>query len=45
METKDELLFLAAMALVGLVIRGESPKDAAQMAQQYAQAMADQLKL
>jgi len=39
MDEKDERMFFAAMALVGLVIRGEDPKDAAQMAQKYAEAM------
>lgn len=39
MDEKDERMFFAAMALVGLVIRGEQPKDAAQMAQRYAEEM------
>jgi hypothetical protein len=39
MDTKEERMFFAAMALIGLVLRGESPTNAAKMAQDYAQAM------
>lgn len=39
MDEKDTLMFYSAMALVGLVLRGESPENAAKMAKAYAQAM------
>jgi hypothetical protein len=39
MDDKDKLMFYAGMALVGLVLRGESPNIAAEMAREYAEAM------
>jgi hypothetical protein len=42
MDEKDKLMFFAGMALVGLVLRGESPDNAAKMAREYAEAMLKQ---
>jgi hypothetical protein len=39
MEKNDEKMFFAAMALVGLVMRGESPIETAERAWAYADAM------
>jgi hypothetical protein len=39
MDNKDELMFYAGMALMGLVARGEAPSIAGQQAWQYAQFM------
>jgi len=39
MEHQDELMFFAGMALIGLVLKGEGPSSAAQMAWQYAEFM------
>jgi len=39
MENNDEKMFFAAMALVGLVMRGESPMDTAERAWTYAEFM------
>jgi hypothetical protein len=39
MDNKDELMFYAGMALMGLVARGEAPSSAGQQAWQYAQFM------
>ena len=44
MDEKDMIMFYAGMALVGLVLRGESPEAAAQMAKAYAQAMLKEQK-
>ena len=44
MDEKDKLMFFAGMALVGLVLRGESPDNAAKMAQDYAQALLKEQK-
>jgi hypothetical protein len=41
MEKNDEKMFFAAMALVGLVMRGESPIETAERAWAYADAMLD----
>jgi len=39
MEEKEEITFFAAMAMVGLVMRGESPMDTAERAWAYAEFM------
>lgn len=39
MEHEDQKMFFAGMALIGLVLRNESPAGAAQMAWQYAEFM------
>jgi len=39
MEKNDEKMFFAAMALVGLVMRGESPLETAERAWSYAEFM------
>jgi hypothetical protein len=39
MDSKDEKMFFAAMAMIGLVMRGESPSDTAQQAWLYASFM------
>lgn len=39
MDNKDELMFYAGMALMGLVARGEAPSVAGQQAWQYAEFM------
>jgi hypothetical protein len=39
MDNKDEMMFFAGMALMGLVARGEAPSSAGQQAWQYAQFM------
>ena len=39
MEKQEEKMFFAAMALVGLVMRGESPMDSAERAWSYAEFM------
>lgn len=39
MDTKDEMMFYAGLALMGLVARGEAPSTASQQAWQYAQFM------
>jgi hypothetical protein len=39
MDDKDELMFFAGMALMGLVARGDAPSESAQKAWQYAQFM------
>lgn len=44
MDEKDTMMFYSAMALVGLVLRGESPENAAKMAQAYAEAMLKEQK-
>ena len=41
MEKNDEKMFFAAMALVGLVMRGESPTETSERAWAYAEAMLD----
>ena len=41
MEDKDEVTFFAAMAMIGLVMRGESPIETAERAWAYADAMVD----
>ena len=41
MEKNDEKMFFAAMALVGLVMRGESPIETAERAWTYADAMVE----
>ena len=41
MEKNEERMFFAAMALVGLVMRGESPIETAERAWAYADAMVD----
>lgn len=37
MDKKDELMMYAAFALMGLVVRGESPSVAAEQMWEYAQ--------
>jgi hypothetical protein len=39
MDNKDELMFFAGLALMGLVARGEAPSSASQQAWQYAEFM------
>lgn len=39
MDNKDELMFFAGLALMGLVARGESPSSASEQAWQYAEFM------
>ena len=39
MDNKDELMFYAGLALMGLVARGEAPSSASQQAWQYAEFM------
>jgi len=39
MENKDEVMFYAGLALMGLVARGEAPSSASQQAWQYAEFM------
>lgn len=39
MDSKDELMFFAGLALMGLVARGEAPSSASQQAWQYAEFM------
>ena len=39
MEKQEEKMFFAAMALVGLVMRGESPTETAERAWSYAEFM------
>lgn len=39
---EEEKVFFAGMALVGLVLQGVKPNDAAQMAWQYADHMHEQ---
>jgi len=39
MDNKDEMMFYAGLALMGLVARGESPSSASEQAWQYAQFM------
>lgn len=41
MEHEDQKMFFAGMALIGLVMRNESPAGAAQMAWQYADFMVE----
>jgi len=39
MEKQEERMFFAAMAMIGLVMRGESPIETAERAWAYADAM------
>jgi hypothetical protein len=39
MEDKDEVTFFAAMAMIGLVMRGDSPVETAERAWAYADMM------
>ena len=39
MENKDEVMFYAGLALMGLVARGEAPSSASLQAWQYAEFM------
>lgn len=39
METQEEKMFFAAMAMIGLVMRGESPTNTAEQAWTYAEFM------
>lgn len=39
MDNKDEMMFYAGLALMGLVARGEAPSSASEQAWQYAEFM------